>query len=745
MRKFTTFVVLLLVAAVGGVPLADAGPLQRVTLCHAPGTPAEKTLALPAPAAEAHLRHGDRLGSCEDGVPCAAPPPIQEIPPGTEPAEEPEYVSEAVAVLSGASEQGFTAVGAPVAFRLSCPTLDQTADSVVVYDNGRPLPFTALATTADTITVTGGLGTGRHEVALSARDVHGYAIEAEFVLWVGHYTVPVLVLDDSGTPVAGASVVAKLSDDPNVSTTLVTDAEGRGAFANLPNRSYNVIAQASGNWFATQPTSVFDGTVVLRLLGIGAPSAVDNNDFSQGTAGWETGTAPVSVIPHVEGSPSGLAAARANPERSEEASAQATAAITGSATPGSATAGVSTEAADFDLALDTAGEGQQSISRTFDVEPGVKSVTVRYRFITSEVPGGWFGSEFNDFYNVAVRSSQAAGVVSNGNSMNGLGLAAFDGGGATGWSESELPVSPQGDTVRVDLAVANVADGLFGSRVVVDVVKKKKLTISQVQLRDIDNQALQFLSASAHTYFGGQTRVHGTITVQGPKDESLTELVLEVVEGGTTVRGTLAAAVRPTLVTTFGDDEENKITTNQLLFEVPAGLLAAVDQSTNGRVTLRVRATSSSGETAEKDAGTATKLVRFTGANRYGQRDPAVGGDDWALPTVRTFIDGAGQTWGDFSNMNGGPFPPHASHRVGTSADGWFTGYNNRDAATAATIIDQLNAHGTRIRSVYVTFAAGGAFAQAIAGVTLDDGRAASAVIRNIGGHTTHFHWEVNA
>lgn len=740
MRRFTTFVVLLLAAAVGGVPPADAGPLDRVTLCHSPGTPAEKTLTLPAPAVEAHLRHGDRLGSCEDGVPCAAPPPVQEIPPGTEPAEEPEYVSEAVAVLEGASENGFTAAGAPITLRLSCPTLDQTTESVVVYDNGLPLPFSSLALTADTITVTGGLGAGRHELALSALDVHGYAIEADFVLWVGNHMVPVLVLDANGAPVEGASVVAKLSDDPDVSATLVTDAAGRGAFPNLPNRSYNVIANAAGNRFATQPTSVFDGTVVLRLLGIGAPSAVDNNDFSQGTAGWETGTAPVSVIPHVEGSPSGFAAAtQSNGARTEEASAQATAAITGSAP-----AGLSAETADFDLALDTAGEGQQSISRTFDVEAGVKSVTVRYRFITSEVPGGWFGSEFNDFYNVAVRSSRASGAVSNGNSMNGLGLAAFDGGGATGWSESELPVDPQGDTVRVDLAVANVADGLFGSRVVVDVVEEKKLTISQVELRDIDNQALQFLSASDHAYFGGQTRVHGTITVQGPKDESLTELVLEVVEGGTTVRGTLAAAVRPALVTAFGDDEENKITTNQLLFEVPASLLDAVDQAANGQLTLRVRATSSSGETAEKDAGTATKLVRFTGANRYGGRDGAVGGDDWALPTVRAFIDGAGQTWGDFSNMNGGPFAPHASHRVGTSADGWFTGYNNRDATTAATIIDQLNAHGTDIRSVYVTFAAGSAFAQAIANVTLADGRAATAVIRNIGGHTTHFHWEVN-
>ncbi|KOX33427.1 hypothetical protein ADK67_06245 [Saccharothrix sp. NRRL B-16348] len=106
-------------------------------------------------------------------------------------------------------------------------------------------------------------------------------------------------------------------------------------------------------------------------------------------------------------------------------------------------------------------------------------------------------------------------------------------------------MNPQGDTIRVDLAVANVADALFDSRVVVDVVEKKKLTISQVQLRDIDNQALQYLSASNHKYFGGQTRVHGTITVQGPKDDSLTELTLEVLEGGVIARGTLAPPSDP--------------------------------------------------------------------------------------------------------------------------------------------------------------------------------------------------------
>ena len=117
-------------------------------------------------------------------------------------------------------------------------------------------------------------------------------------------------------------------------------------------------------------------------------------------------------------------------------------------------------------------------------------------------------------------------------------------------------------------------------------------------------------------------------------------------------------------------------------------------------LSLRVKATSQNGEDAQKDAGVVTKLIRFTGTARYGGRDEAVGGDDWAKPQVASFVNGAGLTWGDFSNMNGGPFAPHHLHQTGNSADGWFSGYNARNAATAATIIDHLNTYGERITTV---------------------------------------------
>jgi hypothetical protein len=41
------------------------GPVM-ITICHKPGTPAEKTMSIPAPAVPGHLGHGDYLGVCEN-------------------------------------------------------------------------------------------------------------------------------------------------------------------------------------------------------------------------------------------------------------------------------------------------------------------------------------------------------------------------------------------------------------------------------------------------------------------------------------------------------------------------------------------------------------------------------------------------------------------------------------------------------------------------------------------------------
>lgn len=53
----------------GNVASAGYGYGQdKVAICHKPGTPAEKTLSVPAPALGGHIGHGDTLGPCENGA-----------------------------------------------------------------------------------------------------------------------------------------------------------------------------------------------------------------------------------------------------------------------------------------------------------------------------------------------------------------------------------------------------------------------------------------------------------------------------------------------------------------------------------------------------------------------------------------------------------------------------------------------------------------------------------------------------
>jgi hypothetical protein len=202
---------------------------------------------------------------------------------------------------------------------------------------------------------------------------------------------------------------------------------------------------------------------------------------------------------------------------------------------------------------------------------------------------------------------------------------------------------------------------------------------------------------------------------------------------------------------------------------LPSAQAQLLNSGDNEQLELKVVAETGSPSSFEatKDLGrTVPKLVNYKGKNRYGAgRDEEVGGDDWVKPSVRTvaahFLT---NNWGDFSNMNGGPFLPHGSHQTGNDIDGKFVGYAARDADTAEAIIAQLNddTYGSRIQKVLVTFNAPktpplhceppidgpdtnhAAFWRAIQGVTLDDGRAATDVILPAKDHCVHFHWHIS-
>ena len=293
--------------------------------------------------------------------------------------------------------------------------------------------------------------------------------------------------------------------------------------------------------------------------------------------------------------------------------------------------------------------------------------------------------------------------------------------------------------------------------------KLKLLEITSLKLNDIDEKELAYLSAADHNYFNKNTRIHGTITITGPKDEKLHSLLLKVMQRGNVVAtADLSLDLESTLLNVpFGPHEKLQVNTSRLLYELLASEAAKVDGSKDGKLTLRARAACTDGQETTKDYHDVEILVRYTNDNRFGTRDPDVGGDDWVKPSVKPVVEHFTQfTWNDFSNMNGGPFHPHKSHNTGNDVDGYFPNYEKINEATAQTLIDALNdgTYGARITNVFVSFKAWDEvtngiiihhpahpdFQAKIDNTTLNRGGPASVVITHEPDHHTHFHFRIS-
>jgi AMOP domain len=225
---------------------------------------------------------------------------------------------------------------------------------------------------------------------------------------------------------------------------------GTATFTNLPQRTITFEAVGPGNELGTAGTNpTLTSTIAITVFGFKSATNVTNKDFSHGLDGWnKDGAIAVSLKNHVE--------------------------QVGPPLPPN----VRSLQLNQDLVLSTGGSrAEQHSSHTFTSSDDACAVKVRYRFVTSEVPGGYFGTQFNDYYRVSIRAENSKDSVSETMTMNGLGLAAFDfPTGSTNWKEIILILNEDffvlNDKVQVDLAVANVADGLLDSDVQVDFVEE---------------------------------------------------------------------------------------------------------------------------------------------------------------------------------------------------------------------------------------------------------------------------------
>jgi len=425
------------------------------------------------------------------------PKPLQvsiEVVQSVDLPSEIEPLSPAVISLSGVSEKEFNPSGSNIGLGISGSTFNTDPTTVEIFVNGIQVPADSVQITPTLITFAADFFDDKNELSFFGFDAEGRIVHKAATLWAGSFTLTVSIKDENSQPANGAQVTARLGDDKEVKAT-ATSVNGSVSFQNLPNRTIILEASATGNRIASVATTGSAFFEELKLKGFNAPSPIDNNDLSQGTAGWDIGTAPVQIIPHEEGtfipledptvqssSVQPLSAQSSTLSRAERAAQFAANSPSPTTTsPSPEILPLTLEEGDQDLVLNTSGEGPESISRTFQIEEGVQEIKVRYKFITSEVPGGYFGTQYNDYFNVSIRSQGAGGSASESQTMNGLGLSSFDAGGATDWREFTLPVNEAADTIQVDLTVANVADGLFDSLLVVDVVSKPKVKIGDLK------------------------------------------------------------------------------------------------------------------------------------------------------------------------------------------------------------------------------------------------------------------------
>lgn len=643
--------------------------------------------------------------------------------------EEPLEGSDGILTLEGAYEKNFNPKNLLLKFTLSQAQFSTDIGNHLILLNEEPIHPSDIKVTPTGLSFSVELNDGENLISVFFGDTKMQIIEGQYKLWAGASLLPVSVTDQNNNLIPNAKVTVKLSDDTSVVASGITDG-GNITFSNIPLRTLIVTAEASGNLFGTA-ASVGDGsTVVIKLIPFKPISTIDNNDFSLGTTGWDIGTAPVSIIDHTE-------------------------AIQGASIKNSLTN-------DKDLLLGTLGQGEQSVSRTFTIKPGTKNISLRYKFITSEVPGGYFGSQYNDYYSVSIRGLKSSKKSSEQNSMNGLGLSAFEfSTGTTAWKEISFPVDETGESVQVDATVANVGDGLYDSQIVLDLVDEKKLAINTTQLIDRDKKdekpftdqlvnPLEYVSIDNHSYFNGTNPIFGKISIKGASDDKLTKLNLEILKGGTVVQTVpLTNSAQTALYKSFGPAEKIEITDPILLFEIPA----SSPFSANTSVLLRLYAETQKGESTTKDYKTLPALSIYKGTNRYPPRNEDEGGDGWGLPSTIAFCNTYTSGWliGDVSNINAGSFkPPHGWHDIGLDFDGDYAGFDVRDKTVAESFISYLNGPaGKYVSLIGILYDnkknSTDVFYNTIKDVVLNDKRKAVDVIRPWAGHDDHFHIRLKA
>ena len=167
-------------------------------------------------------------------------------------------------ILSGASELKFNSLDSEVVFHLYRPGSWIDPAEVVIQHDNEVLPASSISVFDNTVRLNTGLKAGANDLILTAKDAQGGEVFKAVRLWAGNLMLSVSVVDESGNPLDGALVTARLAADSRVSDSITANG-GTVVFNNLPDRAIIIEAIASDGRFATIEVSPSVGSVQLKL------------------------------------------------------------------------------------------------------------------------------------------------------------------------------------------------------------------------------------------------------------------------------------------------------------------------------------------------------------------------------------------------------------------------------------------------------------------------------------------------
>lgn len=207
------------------------------------------------------------------------------------------------------------------------------------------MPLTDLSITPDSISFTG-LADEYVLLSIFAMDSIGNPLIDSYELHFGAIDMPVRVLGPDGLGAGNVLVSANATIYPGLGQSCVTDASGLCYLTNLPSTTIGLVARIDDNSIAVNGLAATTSQVTLQLMSFEAPSGNVTLDVDDGLSGWTGGAVSQSL-------------------RIKR-----------------------------DTTLTVATNGQpdlQIASGSFPVHASSKTAYIRYKFVTAEVPGGYFG------------------------------------------------------------------------------------------------------------------------------------------------------------------------------------------------------------------------------------------------------------------------------------------------------------------------------------------------------------------